>query len=302
MSDEKTIIADARNLTVLRGTGNKRACMLQYNGAKLGKRYPLSEGVAVIGRSPETQVSIAEPSVSRQHARLSQSGEQWEIEDLGSANGTFVNDQKVESRRFLRDGDMIRLGTILLKFFADDTLESVMADKIYRNSTIDAGTQIFNKQYLIDTLESEFRLARMYQKPLSVIYYDLDFFKKVNDTFGHQAGDIILKESAHLIKASVRKEDVQGRFGGEEFVIVLPNTDLVIACELAERLRIQVAQHEFLLDIETASQRQTITHHQTISIGVAQLDPSMKNFEELLETADKKLYQSKQTGRNKVTS
>ena len=302
MSEEKTIIADSVNLTILRTPMRKKACLVQYNGTKLGRRYPLSDDVTVVGRSADVQVCISEASVSRQHARFITVGTATEIEDLGSSNGTFVNDMRTTSRVTLRDGDMIRLGTILLKYFAHDNVESMMADKIYRMATIDAGTQIFNKQYLLDTLESEFKFCHTYGRPLSVIYYDLDFFKKVNDTYGHNAGDFILKESANLVKSFTRKDDVLGRFGGEEFVVVLPNTEQKTAAELAERIRIQIATHSFKLDIEQNGVRQAIVHTQTISIGVAQVDAQTQTFEQLLEAADKKLYFSKQNGRNRVTT
>ena len=301
MSEEKTIIADSVNLTILRQPARKKACLVQYNGTKLGRRYPLADDVTVVGRSADAQVCISEASVSRQHARFITVGTNTEIEDLGSSNGTFVNDMRTTSRVILRDGDMIRLGTILLKYFAHDNVESMMADKIYRMATIDAGTQIFNKQYLIDTLESEFKFCRTYSRPLSIIYYDLDFFKKVNDTYGHNAGDFILRESANLVKNFTRKDDVLGRFGGEEFVVVLPNTDQKTAADLAERIRHQVESYAFNLESENNGVKQINTHKQTISIGIAQVEANIQSFEQLLEAADKKLYFSKQNGRNRVT-
>lgn len=301
MSEEKTIIADAGNLTIFNPPKRKRACLIQYNGNKLGQRYPLAESSIVIGRAPESQICIAEASVSRQHAKFVQSDQTVEIEDLRSSNGTFVNDQRVEAKAVLKDGDMIRLGTIIFKFFAHDNVESIMADKIYQMATIDAGTKIFNKQYLLDTLEQEFKFSKLYQRNLSIIYYDLDFFKKVNDTYGHNAGDTILRESAAVVKAAVRKDDILGRFGGEEFVVILPNTDQKTAADLAERIRQTIALQGFHLEVDGPQGRQTVLYKQTVSMGVTQLAADMPNTKALLESADKKLYNSKQTGRNKVT-
>jgi diguanylate cyclase (GGDEF)-like protein len=204
---------------------------------------------------------------------------------------------KVSSKSLLKDGDMIRLGTILFRFFASDNAESIMADKIYRMATIDAGTDIFNKKYLLDALESEMKFARQYKRPLSIIYYDLDHFKKVNDTLGHNGGDVVLKETAAICKAAIRKNDVLGRYGGEEFVIVLPDTDQRTAAELAERLRIAVQNNVFNIEVEG----RVVAHRQTMSMGVSQMSPDMQTIEAFLESADKKLYQSKQTGRNKIT-
>lgn len=302
MSEDKTIIADPGTMTILQPPARKRACLIQYNGAKTGCRYPLTEAQTVIGREPENLLFVAEPSVSRRHAAIYQSGVAIEIEDLGSSNGTFVNDTKVTARAPLKDGDMIRLGTILFKFYAHDSLEAILADKIYRIATIDAGTQIFNKKYLLDTLENECKFAKAYKRNLSVIYYDLDFFKKVNDTYGHGGGDFVLKESANLVKGCIRKDDVLGRYGGEEFVIVLPNTEQKTAAELAERIRHTIENHVFQVEVDSSNGgRKLVPHKQTLSLGVSQYKPDMANYEALLESADKKLYNSKQTGRNKVT-
>jgi len=302
MSDDKTIIAESPNLTILQGPKRKNACLVQYSGAKLGKRYPLTETQNVVGRSPTVQIIINEASVSRQHARFVLVGDNVIVEDLGSSNGTFVNDVRTDGTSQLKDGDIIRLGTVLLKFFAHDNVDSVMHDKIYRMATIDAGTQIFNKQYLLDALESEFKFSRTYSRELSIIYYDLDHFKPVNDTYGHNAGDFILRESAALVKSAVRKDDILGRFGGEEFVIILPNTEAHTAAELAERIRQKHEAHAFLIEYVENSAKKRVSHRQTISMGVAQLKSGVANVKEFLETADKKLYTSKQTGRNRVTT
>ena len=302
MSDDKTIIAENPTLTLLSQVKRKNACLVQYSGAKLGKRYPLTEATNVVGRSPTAQIIINEASVSRQHARFMVMGEQVTLEDMGSSNGTFVNDVRTQAPVLLKDSDIIRLGTVLLKFFAHDNAESVMHDKIYRMATIDAGTQIFNKQYLLDALESEFKFSKTYGRDLSIIYYDLDHFKPVNDTYGHNAGDFILKESASIVKTSVRKDDILGRFGGEEFVIILPNTDGKTAAELAERIRMKHESHPFVFEFEDKGAKKTAKHRQTISIGVSQLKADIANTQDFLESADKKLYHSKQSGRNKVTT
>lgn len=302
MSDDKTIIAESPNLTILQGPKRKNACLVQYSGAKLGKRYPLTEPINVVGRSPTVQIMINEASVSRQHARFVLTGDHVAVEDMGSSNGTFVNDVRTGGQMQLKDGDIIRLGTVLLKFFAHDNVDSVMHDKIYRMATIDAGTQIFNKQYLMDALESEFRYSRTYARDLSLIVYDLDFFKKINDTYGHNAGDYVLRESAALVKGAVRKDDILGRYGGEEFVIILPNTEQKTANDLAERIRAKHEAHVFQFDFEKDGSKKRVDHRQTISIGVAQLKPNIATAKDLFEVADQKLYHSKQNGRNRVTT
>ena len=293
MSDDKTIIADNVGMTILNPPKRKRACLVQYSGANLGKRFILDGPEMIAGRAPTVQIVINDNSVSRQHAKFIQNGDKVEVEDMGTTNGTFLNDQKLSERGHLKDGDIVRLGPILMKFFAHDNIENVFHDKIYRMATIDAGTQIFNKKYLLESLESEFRFSRTYDRAMSVILYDLDHFKKVNDTHGHNAGDFILKESAGLTKSVIRKDDILGRFGGEEFSIILPNTDAKTAYELAERIRQKIETHTFNFEAKALKQ--------TISLGVSQINSGFANPAALFEDADQKLYKSKHGGRNRTT-
>ncbi|MBM3344857.1 MAG: GGDEF domain-containing protein [Betaproteobacteria bacterium] len=270
-----------------------RACLIQYNGEALGRRYFFDTREVTLGRSPSNGVVILDESVSREHAKCHVTPQLVEIEDLGSRNGTYVNDQRVEKRSAMRDGDIVRLGSILLKFFAYNNVENVFHDKIYRMATIDAGTQVFNKAYLLESLEAEFTFSRVYNRPLAVIYYDLDFFKNVNDQHGHACGDFVLLESAQVAKACVRKDDVLGRLGGEEFVVVLPNADWQVALELAERMRKAIEAHAFVYESKTL--------RQTVSMGVSENKAEFADFKALLDSADQKLYQSKHGGRNRVT-
>ncbi len=294
MADDKTIITDPLNMTVFQPPTRKRACLVQYSGTTLGRRFILDDNDMTIGRSPDAKICIQEPSVSREHASCLLTVRGVEIRDLKSSNGTFVNDKKVDDQLLLQDGDILRVGSILLKFFAHDNIENVFHDKIYRMATIDAGTQIFNKKYLLETLDAEIRFSRTYSRPLSLILYDLDFFKKVNDVYGHNAGDAILRQSSELAKGCIRKEDVLGRFGGEEFCVILPNTELRTAFEMAERIRKSIKSHEFVFDSKKIAQ--------TVSLGVSELDGSTLTSQELLENADKKLYQSKNAGRDRATA
>lgn len=304
MADEKTVISNTSDMTLFQskgGNSKRRSCLVLYSGDEGGKRFILDADLMVIGRSPDVEVHIDDSSVSRRHAELVLSGDMVNIKDLGSSNGTSVNDIKIEGTLTLKDGDLIRLGKIILKFYEHESLDAILHDKIYRMATVDSGTEIFNKQYLNESLKSEIKLARLTKRPLCIVYYDLDFFKKVNDTYGHNSGDLVLRESAAVVKGVVRKEDIQGRFGGEEFIVILPNTELKKAVELAERIRQSIEYHPFKLEIEDTHGKRTITHKQTISMGVAQLNDEMHEGKELLDAADKKLYHAKHSGRNKVS-
>jgi len=293
-SDITTRVTTGKNRAFKRPPTRKRACLIQYNGDALGRRYFFETAEITIGRAPTSNIVITDVSVSREHAKCIAVGDEIEIEDQHSRNGTFINDHRLHARTPLRDGDIVRLGSILLKYFAHDNIENVFHDKIYRMATIDAGTQVFNREYLLETLESEFTFSRVYSRALSLIYYDLDFFKKVNDIHGHICGDYILRESAEVAKSCVRKDDVLGRYGGEEFVVVLPNADNATATELAERIRKTIEAHTFVFEGKNLTQ--------TISIGVSENQPAFKTYKDLLSDADRKLYQSKNSGRNRVTT
>ncbi len=276
-----------------RAASAQHACLIQYSGDTLGRRYVLDTPEVTIGRAASVGILIADDSVSREHAKCSANGAVILITDLGSSNGTFVNDQRMHDTTTLRDGDIVRLGSVHLKYFARDSIENLYHDKIYRKATVDAGTQIFNKQYLLEALDAAFIYSRAQGHPLSVIYFDLDFFKKVNDTHGHGCGDYILRESAQLAKSCLRTEDILGRFGGEEFVVVLPNCDARLAAALAERIRKTLEFHPFVYDGKPLKQ--------TASLGVAEIQPAFNTGQDLLDDADRKLYQSKNAGRNRVT-
>lgn len=294
MADEPTTrVTQSEQRTFRRPMARKPPCLVQYTGDALGRRVLLGSVETILGRAPESGCVVADDSVSRAHVRCRVSQDAVEIEDLNSRNGTFVNDVRIVAPTRLANGDIVRLGSVLFKFFAYDNIENAFHDRIYRLATVDLATDTFNKNYLLQTLETEFAYCRAYGRPLSVIYYDLDFFKRVNDEHGHGCGDYILKETSRLAKTCVRTDDLIGRLGGEEFVVVLPNADAAIGRDLAERIRATVEGYGFAF----AGKRL----QQTISMGVAQASAQMDHHLELLNEADRNLYTSKRSGRNRVT-
>ncbi len=260
-------------------------------GPNLGRRFTLNGPEHVVGRLPELDVSVEEDGVSRQHAKLHKLGDMWFLDDLGSTNGSFVNDERIQSRS-LRDGDMLRFGTAILRFLFGSNIEAEYHEEIYKMSILDGLTGVHNKRYFLEFLEKEIARARRHASPMSLIMFDIDHFKKVNDTHGHLAGDAVLKELGRRLKPEVRREDVLARYGGEEFACVLVSTTLKRAIEFAEEMRILVARQPFATD--------TIELPITVSIGVAELDDSMKNPEELIAKTDANLYEAKHKGRNRV--
>ena len=270
-----------------------------YSGGDIGRQITLAEGTHTIGRSAAASLQIDGPGMSRLHAEVTVEGASVLLRDLGSANGSLVQDARLTGPRVLNDGDLLRLGSVILKFYQHCSVDAALHDRAYRLAMMDAGTGLCNRRFLNDALKRELRLARQTSQPLSVIGYDLDRFKSVNDTHGHHAGDLVLREGAAVVSAVVGHAGILGRLGGEEFLVLLPNTTLAPA--LAERMRAAVAGHTFVLPVGEAETRRSIGHRQTISLGVAEWGSAMLDACDLLDAADRWLYQSKHEGRNRVS-
>jgi diguanylate cyclase (GGDEF)-like protein len=161
---------------------------------------------------------------------------------------------------------------------------------------VDPGTGVFNRRHLDEVLEREIRRARLSERPLAIVCYDLDHFKRVNDSHGHAAGDLVLKESAAAVHDVLRGSDVLCRMGGEEFAVVMPHTTREDARGVAERMRAAVAARVFKLHTAAG----VVEHRQSVSLGVAELAPPMASAADLLEAADRRLYEAKRGGRDRV--
>ncbi|MBX3190224.1 MAG: GGDEF domain-containing protein [Labilithrix sp.] len=270
-----------------------RACLVVIYGPELGKRAALSQGTFEIGRSSRSDLPIDQESISRHHARITFDGRSHVIEDLGSTNGTFVNDVNVKKKN-LQDGDQIKLGRSILKYMSGDNIEANYHEEIYRLMTMDALTQTHNRRYFNEALEREYNRSLRYRRALSLILFDIDHFKKINDTYGHVAGDSVLRQLSLVVKPRLRQQDVLARVGGEEFAVLLPEVDGPGATVAAEKVRKLVEQARFLVDNKEFGC--------TVSVGVTTFDARMTSAAVLYDTADKNLYAAKNGGRNKVVS
>ncbi len=299
---------DSTVVTVIREDGpsaeNGEACLVVINGGDLGKRYPLTRRSTVIGRSSKTDVQIDEDSISRNHAMIMNRGERYLLKDLGSTNGTYVNDRPIDEFD-LRDGDLLKIGRTIFKFLSGTNIESAYHEEIYRLTTTDGLTQIFNNRYFIESLEREMSRSLRYARALSLVMFDIDHFKKVNDTFGHLTGDAVLKQIAQRIQGIIRRDDIFARYGGEEFAVLTPEVPREGAVLLAEKIRKTVEQRPCTFD--------GIEVHITVSLGVAELKDYLNDYHggevpsnfdclEMVALADRKLYQAKNAGRNRVCS
>jgi diguanylate cyclase (GGDEF)-like protein len=277
--------------TTPRERGEACLVLLHPPGPDIGRRTPLTQRNYIIGRE-NADLVIPRSAVSRQHSTLSldEDGEWW-LADLGSTNGTFVNEERIE-RALLADGDQIRFGDAIFKFLNGQNIESAYHEEIYRMTILDGLTGIHNKRYFLEFLEREISVASRHHHPLALVMFDVDHFKKVNDKRGHLAGDAVLKELAHRIRARIRREDLLARYGGEEFACVLCSTGLDGGVVFAESLRQLVAEKPIMFEGEPIAV--------TISLGVAAVGPDTKVADDLIKAADEHLYDAKRGGRNRV--
>jgi diguanylate cyclase (GGDEF)-like protein len=261
----------------------------------IGRRFRLAPGQGLeIGRSPQAEVALPEvPSVSRNHARLEYQDGVVILRDLQSTNGTAVNDRLIDRPTVLRSGDRFQVGAVHFKFLHERDVEQAYHDAIFELVIRDGLTGVFNKRKFDEEIEREFARAKRYERALSLILADIDFFKAVNDRHGHLAGDFVLQQVAARMRRVLRVEQVLARVGGEEFAIVCPETDAPGAVEVAEKLRDEIAREP--------CRSGTVSISVTCSFGVAQRAAAMASSTELSAFADAALYRSKQSGRNRVT-
>jgi two-component system, cell cycle response regulator len=286
--------ADIRELLIK--AGMQEAALIVVQGDSMGKVYRLKPGRNVIGRHADANIQINQRAVSSFHADIRVAQDQQNqsaiLEDLKSLNGTYVNSSQVDRPILLKQNDLVKIGSFVFKY-VDNHLDASFTESLHEAGTLDALTGAYNKGHVMKLLNSSMEIAKG-GFLLCLIILDLDHFKKVNDTYGHIAGDYVLKESVKIIRDQViRADDKLGRFGGEEFVVLMHDTPLQVAKEVAERVRATLAAHHF----EFEGQKIPVT----ASLGVALWNPSFKTAAEFLDFADRLLYKSKQNGRNRVS-
>jgi two-component system, cell cycle response regulator len=271
-----------------------RAYLVVLAGSAVGEMYKVEKERTIIGRGGKAQIRLIDDGISREHAEIVVQGNEVFLHDLGSTNGTFCNGVKVDTKP-LADGDKILVGsTTILKFTYHDNLDEVFQRQMYESALRDGLTKAFNKKYFTDRLESEFMFSVRHSAPLTLVMFDIDFFKKINDTHGHQAGDAVLTDLSALMMMSLRTEDVFARYGGEEFAVICRGSDLAQGQVIGERLRRACEGRQFAYEGKIIPV--------TISVGLAGMpDPAIKDASGLVSAADAALYRSKQGGRNRVS-
>jgi len=277
----------------------RNACLLGLEGSVSGQIFDLPSGISTFGRNPENTFTIEAEGISRRHFLIEVTENNNEttvhIKDLGSSNGTYVSEKKVNSQlsNILQKNDKITAGKVAFRFIPKGDPDRLAYDKLAMAAHIDKLTESFNKAYFLEHLETEIKKSSRSGQPLTLIVLDLDFFKKLNDTYGHHAGDFVLRELSLLVKKQgLRDGDIFARYGGEEFVILLPKTNLKQGHEIAERIRKLIETHHFNYE----GKKLTVTS----SLGLADFRPGVVNGTDLFKRADKAVYQSKEKGRNQT--
>lgn len=291
MSEWKTRITKVQVVKPRVDSGEACLVLVYPPGPDMGKRFPLQRNEVVLGRGSDCDIQVDRDSVSRRHARVFRNGEQWMVEDLGSTNGSYVNDVPVQ-RSILRDSDFLKIGAAIFKFLSGAGVEAAYHEEIYRMTIIDGLTGAHNKRSFLEFLEREIARCARHRRPLSLLMFDIDHFKSINDTHGHLTGDYVLKEMSKRLLGRIRREELLARYGGEEFATVLPETDNAGAMIFGEQIRRLVADEVF----EYEGDRFPVT----ISVGVATVEGEDVDTTAFIKMADDNLYRAKREGRNKV--
>lgn len=274
--------------------GAKTPCLVVLTGPNVGHVFRITLAATTLGRSQRCDFVISGVGISRIHAKIVQGKDGGlVIRDEASSNGTFVNDERIEEQT-LTDGDLIQLGdAAVLKFRMQDELEQAAQTHLYQAAVRDALTGTYNRRHFEEELARAVSHAVRHGAALSVVLLDIDHFKSVNDTYGHQAGDEALKRVATRCSSTIRSEDVLCRVGGEEFAVIARSTTLDRVMLLAERLRQNVANERWTFDGNSVSL--------TLSLGVASFERSVRdNAQAIVAAADRALYHAKNGGRNRV--
>jgi diguanylate cyclase (GGDEF)-like protein len=270
------------------------ALLLILEGPQRGALFPLQARTSLIGRDSDADLCFGDESVSRHHALLSMDSRGIYVEDLGSRNGTFLNERRVTGRTPIADGDHLRVGDTTVKFSMTDDLEERALTTLVALAERDPLTGAFNRRHLERHLRSELAFAARHGTTLSLVLFDIDHFKRVNDTYGHHAGDVVLQLVAASIQRVLRPYDALCRFGGEEFMVIARDTTPRNSEILAERIRARIGA----LPFDFAGQRFEVT----VSAGVVSTVPGAgdASVEELFDAVDAALYRAKRGGRNRV--
>lgn len=279
-----------------------RPALIFLSGDLIAVPIPLEREEVILGRAVAADVRLNDSKVSRRHARLrtiknpADGTPEYVLTDLNSRNGTFLNGQKI-NQETLQHGDKITLGDYILRFEMLDEIDREYQRQIHRLLSHDDLTGLLSSRSFFSELRREAKRARLEKRKFCVLMMDVDYFKTVNDTYGHLTGSKNLEEIAFCINEKLRIGDAAARFGGEEFAAFLLDAELAQGLVAADRIRAAIENHGFSIIRRGIAPE---THRITISIGVAAFPHDSRDPIELVEMADSALYHAKRQGRNRV--
>ena len=295
MDSDYDVKTRVTGLEELRVKPSGHSCLVVLHApvqTELGRRYVLDRAITTVGRGRDNDIVLPSDCVSRRHSRLERRNDELYLIDQASTNGTFVNDDPnpVRERR-LQGGDQLRIGDVIFKYLTGSDIEVQYHEIVFNMAITDGLTNLCNRKQLDTLLGEEIPRARRHARELSLLMLDIAHFKHINDTYGHLAGDSVLRGLAAILQRRLRPNDRLGRYGGEEFCAILPETSLRNAAKSAEELRVLAEAHAFVADDRTV--------RVTLSVGVASLEADM-DIAGLYRAADERLYRAKRAGRNQV--
>lgn len=273
------------------------ACIVVLKGTEVGNKVLLNKDEITIGRAKNADLCLTKGDVSRTHAVIQRINElEFLLLDKDSTNGTLVNAQEIKSK-LLKDQDIISIGDCQLKFLASDSPEQSYYEGLYKRLSLDKVLRIHNKYYFLSKLDDELALCQQHDSHLSLVLIDVDDFKEINESYGHQAGDAALTHLAEICKNIIKETDILCRYGVEKFVIIMPDTSQQPACELSTQLQTQISDSPVIY----ADARIELT----VSIGITSYTASSdtKSFTKglLISQAEKAMYIAKRNDKdNKV--
>jgi len=292
-SDEDKTVISPHSEKTLRTLQKRSPVLSVVHGNDKGKMFILN-APQTVGRSDPADIIVDDKLISRQHFSVSCCNDTFRIEDLHSTNGTYIEGKKLDTLS-IPAGCLIQAGkTVFCPAFKTDA-EINSEKELFQSAVSDSLTGIANQKWFRKRANEEFQFAKSKGLPLSIAMIDIDFFKKINDTYGHPSGDSVIKEIVEIVKKECRDDDKLGRYGGEEFILLLKGIDGDNAQRVCGRIRENIEKHSFAVTAETIQV--------TVSIGLCSMHGSeISDLESAIRDADTALYRAKESGRNKVCS
>lgn len=277
-----------------------RPVLLIFDQNKLHEWHMIVQKESRVGREPGVEVEVGDDTVSRVHAmilfeNIDRPNEEplCILHDNKSRNGVFLNGKKLDKPTALRNGDRFFVGNTCLAYFLRTELEISTDQKLRSLATTDSLTGLMNRGYMAIQFQREMDRARRYMRPLTIVMIDLDDFKKVNDAHGHHVGDQVLEHIAKLLILKIRVHDLAARYGGDEFTLLLAETNAQGGVVIAERLRKTIESQQFSIP--------GLSLGVTASIGLAEINLlEEESIEKLVQRADMALLEAKNRGKNRV--